>query len=166
MLKLKTDLTQEIIKRFLDYDPETGVFTWIISPKYNIYAGTRAGLTTKRGCRVIGVAGFGQVKEHHLVWLYVFGRWPYYDKVIDHINGNPQDNRFSNLREVSRSVNSQNMRMHREGRAAIHFDKSRKKWMSYINSNGKRTYLGRFVDKRDAEKAYFEAKQKLHVQAD
>lgn len=42
---------------------------------------------------------------HHLVWVLVYGRFP---KQIDHINGNPKDNRIENLREVNQSENDMN----------------------------------------------------------
>ena len=35
------------------------------------------------------------IKLHRLVWVLVYGRFP---KQIDHINGNPKDNRIENLR--------------------------------------------------------------------
>ena len=45
------------------------------------------------------------IKLHQLVWVLVYGRFP---KQIDHINGNPKDNRVENLREVTRSENDMN----------------------------------------------------------
>ena len=45
------------------------------------------------------------VKLHQLVWTLVYGTFP---KQIDHINGNPTDNRIENLREVSFSENDMN----------------------------------------------------------
>ena len=45
------------------------------------------------------------IKLHQLVWVLVYGRFP---KQIDHINGNPTDNRIENLREVSYSENDMN----------------------------------------------------------
>ena len=42
---------------------------------------------------------------HRLVWVLVYGRFP---KLIDHINGNPKDNRIENLREVNQSENDMN----------------------------------------------------------
>ena len=45
------------------------------------------------------------IKLHQLVWVLVYGRFP---KQIDHINGNPKDNRVENLREVTTSENNLN----------------------------------------------------------
>ena len=42
---------------------------------------------------------------HQLVWVLCHGRFP---KQIDHLNGNPTDNRIENLREVSQSENDMN----------------------------------------------------------
>jgi hypothetical protein len=36
---------------------------------------------------------------HRLVWLYVHGRHP--TREIDHVNGNPTDDRIANLRQCS-----------------------------------------------------------------
>ena len=47
------------------------------------------------------------VSMHHAVWAVCKGRWP--EQPLDHINGNKQDNRIENLREVSDSENKMNM---------------------------------------------------------
>ena len=44
---------------------------------------------------------------HHAVWAVCKGCWP--EQQLDHINGNKQDNRIENLREVSGSENKMNM---------------------------------------------------------
>ena len=46
-----------------------------------------------------------QVYQHRLAFFLMEGRWP---SEIDHINGDKSDNRWSNLREVTRSQNSMN----------------------------------------------------------
>ena len=49
-----------------------------------------------------------EISLHHIAWALVFGRFP---KQIDHINGDPKDNRLENLREVNQSENDQNRLM-------------------------------------------------------
>jgi hypothetical protein len=44
-------------------------------------------------------------KIHRLIWALVHGEWPI---EIDHINGDPGDNRLANLREVDRAGNMRN----------------------------------------------------------
>ena len=46
-----------------------------------------------------------EMQIHQLVWALVYGRFP---KQIDHINGDPTDNRIENLREVTPSENIMN----------------------------------------------------------
>ena len=45
------------------------------------------------------------IKLHQIVWVLNYGTFP---AMIDHINGNPKDNRIENLREVSYSENDMN----------------------------------------------------------
>lgn len=84
---------------------------------------------------------------------------------VDHINGNPLDNRRENLRIVSNSQNQQNIRhsknQKRGGFKGVYWHKASGKWMASIGSgplkpNGKRArvYLGLFTEPADAARAY------------
>ena len=88
-------ITQEELKELLDYNPETGLFTWNVYN--NIKNKTTAGTFND---------GYIQIKikqkiyqAHRLAWLYVYGEWP--KGQIDHINGIRDDNRIENLRDVT-----------------------------------------------------------------
>jgi len=66
------------------------------------------GFEESKGYLRLNVRGNGtrhEIKLHRLVWVLVYGRFP---KQIDHINGNPKDNRIENLREVNQSENDMN----------------------------------------------------------
>lgn len=85
--------------------------------------------------------------------------------VVDHIDGNPLNNRKSNLRICTRPENSRNQRIRNDNTSkykGVSLDKSRKKWLGYIGVNGKKTYLGSYNTKEDAAKAYNEAAIKYH----
>lgn len=56
-MKSKNELTQSDLKKFLSYDKETGIFTWIDS-HWKSKIGTVAGSLDSRGYIVIGLHGF------------------------------------------------------------------------------------------------------------
>jgi hypothetical protein len=101
-------ITQHELKEVLDYDPATGVFVWRVSPSQRVRAGTVAGCLNPSGYRRIKVGG-RLCMEHRLAFLYMTGKLPPHD--TDHINGHRDDNRWVNLRSVSRSENQRNRAM-------------------------------------------------------
>ena len=77
--------------------------------------------------------------------------------VVDHINGNPCDNRRSNLRICTPEQNAYNRRMHRNTSSrfkGVSFHRSSGKWIASICCGGKWMYLGSFDDEIEAAKAY------------
>lgn len=74
---------------------------------------------------------------------------------IDHINGDPLDNRKKNLRVVPVYMNVFNSIRQRgkSGYIGIVLDKTRKKYFTYITSKGKQINLGRYADIKDAIEA-------------
>ncbi len=101
----RNNLTHERLRELLHYDPETGVFTWIVR-RGHVPAGTVAGLRSDKWYVSITIDGYVH-RAHRLAWLYVHGRWP--EQKIDHKNGVRSDNRLCNLRDVSSLFNSQNI---------------------------------------------------------
>jgi hypothetical protein len=149
------DLSQQELMNRLDYDSNTGKFTWKIKPSSKVNVGDPAGKLDKRGYVVIGING-KHYKAHRLAWLYVYGKWP--DAIIDHINGITGDNRICNLRDVSHRTNCMNQICHRNGKlcGAVYVEGANK-WESWARINGKRTYIKRFETEAEAHEAYLSA---------
>lgn len=98
---------------------------------------------------------------HHIV----MNHQPNMYIVVDHINRNRLDNRKSNLRIVSRSINNSNCKMHRNNQCGFigvnyHYKRNKKNPYRAI-FNGK--HLGYFRTPEEASKVYEFAKQQNNV---
>lgn len=153
------ELTQARLKSVVDYDPQTGVFTWRKTPK-GPACGRKAGAINSDGYIQIKIDQ-RIYKAHRLVWLYVHGRWP--DDLLDHINLVRADNRLCNLREATKSQNRMNVPALRHNRSGIKgvFPKDGK-WIARIGVDGKSIELGRFDSAEQASSAYAEASKIYH----
>ena len=153
------ELDSTRLRELLQYDPETGIFTWAISRK-GCSIGTLAGNTNKvNGYQYICIDGYKHTSQR-LAWVYVYGRLP--NTEVDHINHNKLDNRISNLREVTRAENMQNLQKARNSSGFIGLTFSRNRWVPSIRINGKKKYLGVYKTPEEAHHAYVEAKRKFH----
>lgn len=157
---LKNKLTQEELKKYLHYDPETGLFTWKVKKARNTIVGSVAGTPDKDGYILIGINKV-MVKAHRLAFLYMEGYFPEND--VDHINRIKDDNRWCNLREVSKSCNQRNCGVYEKnkiGITGVYWHERDKLWMSYIGVYKKTINLGCHKNKLDAAKARWEAEKK------
>lgn len=154
-------VTVERVKELLAYDPETGIFTWRVKRNNKTPAGMAAGTQSTFGHVQLRV-DFKSVLAHRAAWAVTYGEWPTTD--IDHINGDPADNRIANLRIVSRGHNLQNQRKaHRDSKSGLLGVKQvGKKWYAKIMAAGVRYELGIFLTPEEASAAYLTAKRKLH----
>ena len=100
-------LTQVELKELLDYDQNTGVFTWR-EDGYNRNHLKGDPVTYIRSDYVAAWVKKRHFLVHRLAWLYMMGDFPAEGFQVDHINGNKLDNSFINLRLASASQNSHN----------------------------------------------------------
>lgn len=94
---------------------------------------------------------FGKtVLAHRVIWKLVHGEEP---RTIDHINGDPKDNRIENLRSVAQVDNCRNGRMRKtniSGVTGVRWDARIKRWVARINVGMRGQYLGVFVHLNEA----------------
>jgi hypothetical protein len=156
-------LTADDLRERLTYDLSTG---WFFRRKsfHRWIAGERAGcLNTTTGRWVIRVEN-KLYQAHRLAWLYVTGKWPAQE--VDHINGDPTDNRWANLREATRSENMANRSGNKELSKSSRFKGvtlliRRGSWKGQIKKEGK-NYQKEFADEVSAAKWYDLMAKKMH----
>jgi len=160
MAKNDFTLTAERLRELLDYNPESGGFTWLARLATHIHIGDIAG-NNNRGYLEIGIAG-RVYRAHRLAWLHVYGVWP--TGVIDHIDGNPSNNRICNLRDVSHVGNMQNQRRSKSDstHGILGISKNGTNWAAQITVGGVKYYLGTHKTQELAHEAYLVAKRELH----
>jgi hypothetical protein len=155
-------ITQKRLKEVLEYNPETGVFTWTHEQSVK-KKGQVAGCLQEHGYIRIRVKN-EKHRAHRLAFLYMTGEFP--TEHVDHINHDKSDNRWSNLRQASNSENMQNVLSARSdntsGYLGVSFNKEKNKFVSVITVDGTKHHLGYFDSANDAGSAYMSAKQKLH----
>lgn len=158
-------LTAQRLRQLVHYDEQTGLFTRLTRTSSRTHPGKLAGSLATSGHLQFRVDG-GRYLSHRLAWLFVYGKWP--DQVIDHIDGNPANNRISNLRNVSTSVNMQNQRSAQKrtksGLLGAHQQNSRGKvrYLAQIVLDGKLRHIGSFDTAIEAHEAYLSAKRMTH----
>lgn len=156
----KVDITANLVRERLNYDQETGVFTWRTSP-HPSKVGKVAGGLDAHGYLQLNLYG-KVVKVHRLAWLYVYGDWP--DGHIDHINGIRTDNRLCNIRVVTNAINCQNkvapLPSNKSGFLGVSWNRGA--WRASIQLNGKSIHIGRFSSPSAAHDAYIKTKRLIH----
>lgn len=156
------ELTAGRLREVLSYDPESGEFRWKVRLSARSVIGEIAGTTDERGYIRICIDRNIQ-RAHRLAWLYMHGAWPAQE--IDHLDGDKQNNRIANLRDVARAVNQQNQRSaNRQSRSGLRGVKLHKtgKWHARIWANGRSESLGLHDTADLAYAAYLKAKRQHH----
>lgn len=152
---------QSTLLQLLRYEPETGKLYWRPRPvlmfnsekqsaEHNaaIWNGKNAGQEAFKTRLPHGhrYASINRVKmlAHRVIWKMVHGVEA---NVIDHIDGDPSNNRIGNLRSVTQMQNGQNERMRKNntsGVMGVCWDSRRKRWHTRINLNYRHIHVGYF----------------------
>lgn len=179
----RNNLTQDLIKKLITYNPKTGIITRNELPEemmccfsaprffneWNEKAGEEMGVVNihkkKFNYKTVQLWLLGSsYTASRLIWLYMAGGWP--EHHIDHINGDSTDNRWCNLRDVTCQENLRNQKIrknNKSGKTGVDWNKTHGSWQARgsIVQNGKykRIFLGYFGDLDDAIEARIEWEQ-------
>lgn len=131
--------------------------------------GTVAGATDRYGYRYLLARNWGGAfKIHRIVWCWMTGADPG-DQTIDHVNLNPSDNRWHNLRLADLNQQQYNRGKTARGITSKYKGVSirqRNGWkpeiVSTIAVEGQKIRIGSFATEEDAHAAYCAASKVLH----
>jgi hypothetical protein len=132
------------LSRHIQYDPDTGVGIWLVSLSNRAKVGTIAG-TSKN--QYLNIQYKNKLyKAHRLFWFLQTGQDPG-PLTIDHIDQNPLNNKFFNLRLANRSQQQHNKSKpynNTSGHKGVSWNKTKQKYHAYIKLNGKKIHLGSY----------------------
>lgn len=160
-------ITQNELKQWLAYHPESGRFVWIKGKRTGQIAGTNG-----RSGYIITILG-KRYPARRLAWLYMTGAFPPDGKSVCSISQNPLSSRWSDLsispsglrcisREEVKDVNLYSISKRSSLLIpGVYFDKSKGLYKVTININGKRKYLGYYKTVEEAEMVSISARERV-----
>lgn len=150
----------EAANRLFAYDEKTGRITRKASCGGQ-RSGTRAGCLRRDGYLDVGLCGH-RVLCHRLGWMLKMQDEP--PAEIDHINGCKSDNRFVNLRAITRQHNNQNRRKpysnNKLGVMGVTLIRSGR-YLARIRMGGKAKHIGVYDTVDEASSAYLSARRQM-----
>lgn len=136
---------------YVDTTSTTGL-RWKKAPRVRTPVGAEAFTSKSNRGYYHGMLRRRNLQAHRVVFALTSGFFP---PVVDHINGQRDDNRPENLRAANVLINNHN----REAKGCYPF---RGGYMARIAANGKQVYLGVYPTENEAREAYLKAKARLH----
>ena len=129
MSKPKQYPSQKELLELFFYDRDTGKLFWRTSKANKTRAGTEARSKAKDGYLRVTIH-HKTYQVHRIVWIILHGEIPE-GKLIDHLDGNKENNKPDNLRLVDDSENGRNRGKRSDNTAVItrmYINKQRNKW--------------------------------------
>ena len=149
--------TPALLASMLTYEPETGKLFWKERARetfptdraWRTWNSQRIGaeaFTCKSSTGYYHSHVLGRhMLAHRVVWALYFGQWP--AERVDHINGNPADNRIANLRLVTAAQNAMNAARpsrNKSGVLGVLPGTAPGRWRAQIRHAGRTHHLGTF----------------------
>lgn len=152
-------VTAEHARKILNYDHETGLFTWRERPGRRCIIGARA-TSHQKGRNTVRLGGY-KFQASNVAWLYIYGEWP--DFEIDHKDRNKRNDAIENLRPSTTMKNMMNMgKTKRSSTGFKGAHPHRNGFVAYIRADGYKYYLGKFDELEHAAAVYRIAAAGMH----
>lgn len=153
--------SQERLHQLFDYSPVTGHLIW----RTGTWKGRPAGRERlfSSGLRRHVRVGRSTYTAYRLIWKWVTGTDPL-NQDVDHVDCDPTNNAWHNLRLATRSQNLANLRTPKDntsGYKGVTWIPRRQRWRARIQCQGKPYELGWYLTAEEAHAAYVEAAQRL-----
>ncbi|CCI88530.1 HNH endonuclease [Yersinia phage phiR2-01] len=152
-------ITQDELTEILDYNQETGIFTWKVDKNWKIKAGSVAG-SLCNGYINIMIKG-KNYRAHRLAFLFMEG---YIPKIVDHKDRNKLNNAWDNLRQATKSQNESNVEKRSDntsGYKNVCWRSDLNKWRVEVRKDGKNYSGGYYAELIDAVDAANELRFEL-----
>ena len=176
-----TDVSPEALRNLLIYEPDTGRLFWKSRPDsmftgggsksaahvartWNTRYANHTAFTYQAKSGYLSGRVFGKLMyAHRAIWAIQTGQSA--PPFIDHVDGDPSNNRWLNLRAATRAENMQSMQLpsnSTSGVKGVSWRRNERKWIARVVANGKANHLGYFCNLAEAESAVRIARNRLH----
>ena len=161
------------VREAISYKPALATFVWRKRPRRhfstnqgwrtfnNQFAGMPAGYIASDGRRTIRINNI-LIQASRIAWVIMTGVDPG-DREIDHVDTDPSNDRWSNLRLATHRQNMNNKRRRCDNKSGFKgVWKKGGRYVSQIKAGGITYHLGTYDTPEEAHAAYCEASARLH----
>ena len=163
-MQFKDNISVEVLREYFSYNPHSGIILRIKNSGKG-KTGTEPGTwsQSRPNSNIRKKISFKASYYHYgrVAWALHTGHWP--KGLIDHIDRNPLNNKFENLRESSVAENNRNVVQKKKSQLPTGVDITKYgRYRARIWVQGKCIQLGSYPTLEEAGSAYIEASKKFH----